>query len=116
MDSVSSNNNEVSKKLGSNVKKRLFVELKTLNNSEEFMSKVDELLKLANEKDKGREILFTDLAVAGIGKLTSKDIKRIQQESLTNEDKLAIACEKYNKKNGTTLSIIDFAAAQLKLQ
>lgn len=67
-----------------------------------------ELLKKANTKDYGREIIFKDLAVFALAKLTDKDLLKIQEGSLSKQEKLQKVVDEYNQKNNTTLSFEDY--------
>lgn len=67
-----------------------------------------ELLKKANTKDYGREITFKSLAVFALTKLTDKDLLRIQELSLSKQEKLQKVVDEYNQKNNTTLSFEDY--------
>lgn len=67
-----------------------------------------ELLKKANTKDYGREIIFKDLAVFALAKLTDKDLLKIQEGSLSKQEKLQKVVDEYNQKNNTMLSFEDY--------
>ena len=67
-----------------------------------------ELLKKANTKDYGREITFKSLAVFALAKLTDKDLLKIQEGSLSKQEKLQKVVDEYNQKNNTTLSFEDY--------
>jgi len=79
-----------------------------LSKDKESLSKVIDLLVATNKKDYGKEITFKDLALFGIDKITSKDIEKIQEGSLSKRELLERAWEEFNKKNKQCLSFDDF--------
>lgn len=62
----------------------------------------------ANEKDFGRDLTFKDLALYGIKKITSKDIDRLRENSLSEMEKVHKALNDYNIKSGEKLSLGEF--------
>lgn len=79
-----------------------------LSKDKESLNKVFELLKTTNKKDYGREITFKDIAIFGIEKITSKDLEKIQENSLSKREMLERAWKDFNKKNKQNLSFDDF--------
>ena len=79
-----------------------------LSKDKESLTKVFDLLVATNKKDYGKEVTFKDLALFGIEKLTSKDIEKIQETSLSKRELLERAWEEFNKKNKQSLSFDDF--------
>ncbi|MBG60559.1 MAG: hypothetical protein CMJ16_08890 [Peredibacter sp.] len=79
-----------------------------LSKDKESLNKVFELLKTTNKKDYGREITFKDIALFGIEKITSKDLEKIQESSLSKREMLERAWKDFNKKNKQNLSLDDF--------
>lgn len=79
-----------------------------LSKEKENLSQVFELLKASNNKDYGKEVTFKDLALYGIEKITSKDIEKIQENSLSKKELLERAWCEFNKKNKQSLSFDDF--------
>ena len=79
-----------------------------LSKDKESLSKVFDLLVATNKKDYGKEVTFKDLALFGIDKITSKDIEKIQEGSLSKRELLERAWEEFNKKNKQSLSFDDF--------
>ena len=79
-----------------------------LSKDKESLKRVIDLLVTTNKKDYGKEITFKDLALFGIDKITSKDIEKIQEGSLSKRELLERAWEEFNKKNKQCLSFDDF--------
>ena len=79
-----------------------------LSKDKESLKRVIDLLLATNKKDYGKEITFKDLALFGIDKITSKDIEKIQEGSLSKRELLERAWEDFNKKNKQCLSFDDF--------
>lgn len=79
-----------------------------LSKEKENLNQVFELLKASNKKDYGKEVTFKDLALFGIDKITSKDIEKIQENSLSKRELLERAWIDFNKKNKQSLSFDDF--------
>ena len=73
------------------------------------------LLEQANNKSYGREITFKDLSVYAVKKLNSKDIEKIQENSLSEMEKVERALDDYNSKNGESLSLGEYLVKQLKI-
>lgn len=76
---------------------------------------VFKLLESANQKDYGREITFKDLALFGIEKITPKDLERLQDNSLSEMEKVKRALDEYNKKNGTQMNLGEFLVKKLSI-
>ena len=85
--------------------KKFFVDL---SSEEDERRQVLEILQKANSKDYGREIIFKDLALFGISKITDKDIPKIQEMSLSKQEKLQRLVDEHNLKHNTTLSFEDY--------
>lgn len=85
--------------------KKFFVDL---SSEEDERRQVLEILQKANSKDYGREILFKDLALFGISKITDKDIPKIQEMSLSKQEKLQRLVDEHNLKHNTALSFEDY--------
>ena len=79
-----------------------------LSKDKESLKRVIDLLVATNKKDYGKEITFKDLALFGIDKISSKDIEKIQEGSLSKRELLERAWEEFNKKNKQCLSFDDF--------
>lgn len=81
-----------------------------------YLDKVQNMLVRANTKEYGRDILFKDLALFGILKLTEKDLERVQENSLSDMEKIECSLLVYNKKNQTNLSLGQYLIKRLNIQ
>lgn len=86
-----------------------------LSKEKENLEKVFKLLESANKKDYGREITFKDLALFGIEKISTKDMEKIQETSLSEMEKVERALDEYNRKNGTNLALGEFLVKKLSI-
>lgn len=86
-----------------------------LSKDKKTLEKVINLLIEANKKDYGKEISFKDLSLYAIGKLTSKDIEKIQEDSLSEMEKVEKVLDEYNQKNNSSLSLGEYLVKQLKI-
>lgn len=84
-----------------------------LSNEEESLSLIFGFLEKANNKGHGREIIFKDLALYAISKITEKDIEKIQEGSLSEMEKVERALEEFNQKNNTKLTMGEFLVKRL---
>lgn len=84
-----------------------------LSNEKESLSLIFDLLKRCNEKNYGRVILFKDLCLYAVTKLTDKDLEKIQELSLGEMEKVQRALDDHNKKTGLTLSLGEFLVKKL---
>lgn len=91
---------------------KFFVDLAKEN---ENLNMIFKHLEVANNKTHGREILFKDLAIYAIEKLTQKDIEKIQELSLSEMEKVERALDDHNKKSGTKLSLGEFLVKKLSI-
>ena len=73
-------------------------------------------LNQANNKDYGREIILKDLVLIALPKITPKEIERLQENSLSEMEKVAKALDEYNKKSDVKLSLGEFLVKKLSLQ
>jgi len=76
-----------------------------LSNEQESLSLIFDFLLKCNEKNYGRPILFKDICIYAISKLTDKDVDKIQEVSLSEMEKVQRALDDYNKKNGQKLEL-----------
>lgn len=70
-------------------------------------------LKLANNKDYGKEIQVKDVLEILLPKLTNKEIEKLQENSLTEKEKIHKAHIEFNKKNNLYLSFNEFLIRRL---
>lgn len=71
------------------------------------------LLESANNKEHGREVSLRDIVVVALSKLTSKDLEKIQEDSLSEMEKVEKALLEYNKKNNSNLTLGEFLVKKL---
>lgn len=76
---------------------------------------VQDLLVKANNKEHGQEITVKELAVYGMKKLNQKDLEKIQEDSLTEMEKVQRAMFEYNKKNNCDLELGEFLVKKLNI-
>ena len=86
-----------------------------LSNEPESLSLIFDFLLSANEKNYGKPILFKDICLYAVGKLTAKDIEKIQEQSLTEMEKVGRALDEYNLKNKTKLTLGEFLIKKLNI-
>ncbi|NOT79960.1 MAG: hypothetical protein HOP07_13275 [Bacteriovoracaceae bacterium] len=91
---------------------KFFVDLR---HEQEALEQVLKILKDANNKSYGREILFRDLAIYSVPKLTTKDIEKIQEGSLTEMERVQRLLDEHNEKSKTHLSLGEFLVKKLNL-
>lgn len=84
-----------------------------LSNEKESLDLIFDLLKKSNEKDYGRVILFKDLCLYAVAKLTDKDIDKIQELSLGEMEKVQRLLDDHNRKTGLNLSLGEFLMKKL---
>ena len=93
-------------------KNKFFVDLGT---DQEMLLLIKKLLVEANNKAYGREIIFRDLVIHAIPKLNSKDIEKIQDQSLTEMERVKRLLDEHNEKNKTALSLGEFLVKKLSI-
>jgi hypothetical protein len=86
-----------------------------LSKDELELGKVQEILMEANTKSHGGEILFKDLALYAVSKLGQKDIEKLQENSLSEMEKVERSLDEYNVKNGTKLKLGEYLLKRLNL-
>jgi hypothetical protein len=86
-----------------------------LSKDEKELKTVQEYLLKANDKKHGGEVLFKDIALYAMGKLTVKDIDKIQENSLSEMEKVQRSLEEYNAKNNVSLSLGEYLLKKLNL-
>jgi len=86
-----------------------------LSKDEKELKVVQEYLLKANDKKLGGEVLFKDLALFSMDKLTTKDIDKLQENSLTEMEKVQRSLDEYNTKNGFKLSLGEYLLKKLNL-
>jgi len=86
-----------------------------LSKDKKILKDIMDLLEQANNKSYGKEITFKDLSIYAVKKLNSKDIEKIQENSLSEMEKVERALDDYNSKNGESLSLGEYLVKQLKI-
>lgn len=79
-----------------------------LSQEDEERKLILEILKKANDKTQGREVTFKDLVLISMSKINEKDIAKLQEISLSKQEKLQKVVDDYNLKNNTNLSLEDY--------
>lgn len=103
-------NNEVGVKEDQQYK--FFVDLRY---EKEVLEVILKMLKDVNNKTYGREITFRDLAVYAVPKLTSKDLEKLQDGSLSEMERVQRLLDEHNEKNKTSLSLGEFLVKKLNI-
>ena len=91
---------------------KFFVDLRY---EREILETILKQLKEANNKSYGREITFKDLAIHAIPKLNSKDLEKIQEQSLTDMERVQKLLDEHNAKSGSKLSLGEFLVKKLNI-
>ena len=86
-----------------------------LSKDKDNLGMVFNLLESTNNKEFGREVSFKDIAIYGISKITPKDIEKIQENTLSEMEKVDRMRAEYNKKNGLNLDMGEFLVKKLSL-
>ncbi len=94
------------------VRNKFFVDF---GDDQEVLLLINRLLVEVNNKSYGREIIFRDLVIHAIPKLNSKDIEKIQDQSLTEMERVKRLLDEHNEKNKTTLSLGEFLVKKLSI-
>jgi hypothetical protein len=84
-----------------------------MSNEKESLSMIFSFLLKCNEKNYGKPILFKDLCLYAVSKLTDKDIDKIQERSLSKMEKVHRTLDDYNKKHNLSLSLEEFLVKKL---
>ena len=93
-------------------KSKFFIDVSKEIETRDLIAK---LLSEANDKTYGRPIDLKDLIIASIPKITPKDIERIQENALTDMEKLERLLVEHNEKNKTTLTLAEFLVKKLNI-
>lgn len=86
-----------------------------VSKDQETVELISKLLVEANNKTFGRKIVLKDLIIGSLPKLTSKDIERIQENSLTDMEVIEKLYHETNEKNKTDLSFAEFLRKKLNV-
>lgn len=99
----------------SNVEDHQYKFFVDLRHEKDVLEQILKMLKEANNKPYGKEITFRDLAVYAVPKLTTKDIEKIQEGSLTEMERVQRLLDEHNEKNKTSLSLGEFLVKKLNI-
>jgi len=77
---------------------------------------IQNFLNQANNKSYGREVILKDLILLSLPKLTPKDIERVQENSLSEMERVQRALDEHNKKAESKLTLGEFLVKKLSLQ
>jgi hypothetical protein len=86
-----------------------------LSKERKELEEIQNILLEANKKKHGGEVLFKDLALYAISKLGKKDIEKVQENSLSEMEKVERSLDEYNSKNGTKLNLGEYLLKKLNL-
>ena len=86
-----------------------------LSKNKNSLQSVFKLLTDANKKNYGSEITFKELAIYALAKLNQKDIEKIQEQTMSEMEKVERTLNEYNQKNGTKLSLGEFLVKKLNI-
>ena len=81
----------------------------------ETFNQVLKILDEANQKDRGREVTFTDVVSHALSRLNSKDVEILKEKSLSNMEKVELVLAEYNQTHGLNLDMGEFLKMKLKL-
>lgn len=95
-----------------NEKSKFFIDVSKEIETRDLIGK---LLSEANNKGFGREIILKDLIILSLPKLTPKDIERIQENALTDMEKIERLLVEHNEKNKTALTLGEFLVKRLNI-
>jgi len=94
------------------MRNKFFVDL---GSDQEVLLLINRLLVEANNKSYGREIIFRDLVIHAIPKLNSKDVEKIQDQSLSEMERVKRLLDEHNEKNKTSLTLGEFLVKKLSI-
>ncbi len=80
--------------------KKKMLKMSSVRVSHEAYKKATVLLKKINQKQLGRRVKFDQLLLHLLEKFSEQDCKKLQEESLSNSDKLEKKYREYTDKNG----------------
>ncbi len=76
---------------------------------------IQNILNQANNKNYGREIILKDLVLIALPKITTKEIEKLQESSLSEMERVSMALDEYNKKSEVKLTLGEFLVKKLAL-
>jgi hypothetical protein len=105
-------NESMVKKVKEEVQDKFFVDL---SKDKEVLEAIKKILIEANNKSYGRVINLRDLVIHAVPKLNSKDIEKIQDQSLTEMERVKKLLDEHNEKNKTMLTLGEFLVKKLNI-
>jgi len=91
---------------------KFFVDLR---HEKEVLEQILKMLSVVNNKTYGRELTFKDLSVYAVPKLTSKDLEKIQESSLSEMERVQRLLDEHNEKTNSKLSLGEFLVKKLNI-
>ena len=101
---------EVREKINYGDQNKFIVDVTNEKESKEVIIKV---LEQVNDKSFGREINVKEILLILLKKLTNKEIERLQENSLSDKEKIQQAHIEFNQKNNTNLTFDEFLIKRL---
>ena len=89
-----------------------------VSKSHEQKAVIHQYLREANKKSFGRKVSLKDLVLFALPKLSAKDIEKIQEGTITEDErieKIENVCREFNEKNGTSLTVGEFVLKKLNI-
>jgi hypothetical protein len=84
-----------------------------VTNEKESKENIIKVLEQVNDKSFGREINVKEILLILLPKLTSKEVERLQENSLSDKEKIQQAHIEYNQKNNSNLTFDEFLIKRL---
>ena len=97
---------------GNKERKRFFADF---GKDKEGRDRVLKILRDANRKEFGREVTFKDIVAYSLAQLTSKDVTKIKENSLSEMEKVERMLAEYNRTHNAHLGLGEFLAKKLKI-
>lgn len=105
--------NETRERIESKDQEKYFIDVSKNKEQKEL---IQEILNQANNKSYGREIILKDLLLISLPKVTTKEIEKLQENSLSEMEKVSKALDEFNKKAEVKLTLGEFLVKKLALQ
>ena len=86
-----------------------------LSKESEMLGSILLMLEQVNSKAYGREITFKDLAIYSVPKLSVKDLEKVQDNILTDMERVQKLLDEYNLKNSSQLSMGEFLVKKMNI-
>ena len=86
-----------------------------VSDNQEVQELIKKMLLDANNKTFGQKITLREVIILALSKITSKDIEKLQEASISKREKVQRALDDYNSKNEVKLKMEDFLLKRLGL-